>query len=103
MMPSGGPLVQHETAVAIAAIGKADVGVDLDEHTRMAERRTARNVAGAVADDTGGIDEDRFGRGWLRAHARRLASGRESRNLSIQSISRERAMCCHGAMMAIAG
>ena len=53
---------QHETPVAIAAIDIAML-VDLQEHARMAERRAAGNITGAVTDDTVVADTEGFGRG----------------------------------------
>ena len=57
--------LQNEAAVAIAAIGMADIGIDLDIDARMAECGTAGNVAGAVAGDAGRGDGDGLGCGRL--------------------------------------
>lgn len=52
---------QHEAAVAVTAIDIA-VLVDLEINARVAERRTAGNVAGAIAGDAGLRDTDDFER-----------------------------------------
>ena len=68
---------QHEAPVAIAAIDIA-MFVDLEEHARVAKRRAARNVAGAVTDDAIVADAEGFGRG---DHEARIARWDESGNL----------------------
>src|SRR5690606_40129828 len=62
----GSTLVGHsackdETAVAIAAIDIAFVGVDLEPHARMAERCARKAVARAVAGDARLLNAERFG------------------------------------------
>ncbi len=58
----GRPADQHEAPVAIAAIDIAML-VDLEEHTRMAERGAAGNIGRSIAGDAGVGDSDEFGRG----------------------------------------
>src|SRR4051794_3690544 len=68
---------QDEAPVAIAAIDIAML-VDLEEYARMAKRRAARNVAGAITGDTVVADAEGFRRG---DHEARIARWDESGNL----------------------
>ena len=54
---------EDEPPVAIAAVGKALVGIDFQPDARMAERGVGKAVAGAVAGDAGFRGADGFGRG----------------------------------------
>ena len=60
----GGAALQHEAAVAIAAIDIAKIGIDVEVDARMAKR--GGDGAGAVASDAQGCGADGFG-GWLHS------------------------------------
>src|SRR3546814_20777194 len=57
----GDPANEDKVAVAITAVGIAVVGVDLQPHARVAERRVGETGAGAVAGDARFLDAECFG------------------------------------------
>jgi hypothetical protein len=80
--PVGRAADQDEAAIAIAAID-ISLFVDLQEHTRMAERRTAGNVGRAVAGDTGMGHADGFGRRQHEARDSKCRLAHQSLNATL--------------------